>query len=318
MRDFLHRNEDVGMKYQFEDTRMPCFAVPNRVADGLLHIATGAQLKVLLFLLRYDKLAHDSADIARHCNIGEEEVDAAVAFWIKENVFAREQGKLRLVAGVKTVRQKELPRVQPTLVLEETDADFQAMIAEIQRLTGKTMNAMMPSLFYNMAADLHFSPEMIVLLAAYCNGIGKFSYRYMEAVAADWYDSGIQTFEQAERKIRQLEESRRLETRLKKAFGVATNFSARQREQIERWTGMGLSEELIIEAYNRCMDHKGQMSFAYINKILEDWHKKGFKKPADIREEAVVSTGRRQHTGLSELEKMGIGMMQSGGKKNEQ
>ena len=74
------------------------------------------------------------------------------------------------------------------------------------------------TLFYNMAADLHFSPEMIVLLAAYCNGIGKFSYRYMEAVAADWYDSGIQTFEQAERKIRQLEESRRLETRLKKAF----------------------------------------------------------------------------------------------------
>ena len=39
----------TGMKYQFDDTRMQYVAVPTRVIDGLLGIATGAQLKVLLF-----------------------------------------------------------------------------------------------------------------------------------------------------------------------------------------------------------------------------------------------------------------------------
>ena len=57
------------MKYQFEDTRMQTVAVPARVVDGLIGIATAAQLKVLLFLLRYDKLAHDSASIASFCNL---------------------------------------------------------------------------------------------------------------------------------------------------------------------------------------------------------------------------------------------------------
>ena len=72
-----------------------------------------------------------------------------------------------------------------------------------------------------------------------------------------------------------------------------------------------MKEDLILEAYNRCMDHKGQMSFAYINKILEEWNKLGWKKASDISEQQVP-TGRAPHTGLTDLEKMGIGMMQTG------
>ena len=183
------------MKYQFEDTRMQTVAVPARVVDGLIGIATAAQLKVLLFLLRYDKLAHDSESIAAFCNLKADEVDAAVDFWIKERVFAKEQGKLRLVSAVKTVQSKELPRVQPTIVLEETDEDFRGLIGEVQRISGKMINSTMVSLFYNMSQNLHFSNEMILQLVAYCIGIDKFTYRYLETVAVDWYDSGINTFE---------------------------------------------------------------------------------------------------------------------------
>lgn len=300
------------MKYQFEDTRMQHVLVPARVVDGLLGIANGAQLKVLLFLLRYDKLAHSSEDIAAVCNLKPAEVDAAVDFWIKERIFAKEQGKLRLISAVKTVQPKEMPRVQPTIVLEETGEDFRAMIGEIQRLTGKMMNSLMVSLFYNMSENLRFSNEMILQLAAYCNSIDKFTYRYMETVAADWYDNGINTFELAEEKIRLLESNRKLETRLARAFGVRTAFSAKQREAIAQWNGWGLTEELILEAYNRCMDRKGQMSFAYIGKILEEWNKQGWKKPADIQEQATPQTGRVQHEGLSELEKLAIARMQQG------
>ena len=303
------------MKYQFEDTRMQTVAVPARVVDGLIGIATAAQLKVLLFLLRYDKLAHDSASIASFCNLKEEEVDSAVDFWIKERVFAKEQGKLRLVSAVKTVQSKELPRVQPTIVLEETDEDFRGLIGEVQRISGKMINSTMVSLFYNMSQNLHFSNEMILQLVAYCISIDKFTYRYLETVAVDWYDSGINTFELAEEKIRTLENNRKLELRLARAFGIATAFSAKQKEAIAQWSGWGLTEELILEAYNRCMDHKGQMSFAYIGKILEEWNKFGWKKPSDIQDMTKQATGRIQHEGLTDLEKLAIARMQSGDKQ---
>lgn len=296
------------MKYQFEDTRMKNIEVPARVADGLLGIATAAQLKVLLFLLRFDKMGHDAEEIARFCNIKPEEVEPAVSFWIKENIFVREQGKLRLVSAVKTVVPRQMPHVNPTVILEETGEDFRGMIAEIQRITGKIINQSFLTVFYNMAENLRFSHEMIVQIAAYSNGIDKFTARYVETLATDWHDSGITTFEAAEEKIRQLEDYRSMENRLKRAFGITTNFSAKQKESIAGWVAMGGSEELILEAYNRCMDAKGKMSFAYMDKILENWSKLGYKKVTDIRDE--VHTGRQQHTGLSELEKLSIGMMQ--------
>ena len=190
------------------------------------------------------------------------------------------------------------------------------MIAEISRITGKLINSLMVSLFYNMAENLKFPYEVIVQLAAYCHSIDKFTYRYMETVSVDWYDNGINTFELAEARIHALEEVRLLETRLARAFGVRTNFSAKQREMITEWQRLGLTEELILEAYNRCMDRKGQMSFAYMNKMLIEWGKSGYKSVADIQDQQSVDTGRKQHSGLSDLEKMGIGMMQ-GGKNDE-
>lgn len=300
------------MKYQFEETRMECVSIPARVVDGLLGIATGAQLKVLLFILRFTKMGADSADIARFCNIKPEDVDSAVDFWIKERVFVLEQGKLRLVNATKTVVPKELPKVAATIILDETDETFRGMVAEVQRITGKIVNQPMLQILYNMAENLHFSYEMIVQMVAYCNKADKFSARYLEQIAADWYDEGINTFELAEKKIGELEAYSKLENRLKRAFGIATNFSAKQKAEIRSWLAMGLTEELMVEAYNRCMDVKGKMSFAYMGGILEKWGKLGYKKVADIREE--VHTGRQQHTGLSELEKLGIGMMQGGQK----
>ncbi|MBQ7095271.1 MAG: DnaD domain protein [Clostridia bacterium] len=300
------------MKFQFENTEMKKVAIPARIVDQMLSATTGGQLKVLLFLLRFDQLAHTSEEIASHCGMTAKEVEEAVSYWVREQILINEQGRLRLVSGTKTVLPRELPRVQPSTILEEASPDFQGMLKEIERLVGKPLNSLMASLFYNMQENLGFTPEMIVQLAAYCNSIDKFSYRYMETVAVDWYDEGIQSFEQAEAKIGSLEQSRALERRLQKAFGIATAFSKKQKEQIGEWLEKGLTEELILEAYNRCMDNKGQMSFPYMNKILQNWSEQGIQKVAEIKEEPALRTGRQEHKGLSELEKLVIGKMQGG------
>ena len=43
-----------------------------------------------------------------------------------------------------------------------------------------------------------------------------------------------------------------------------------------------MSLEMIKESYERCIDSKGKLSFAYINGILSDWFKKGYKTLSDI------------------------------------
>ena len=49
-----------------------------------------------------------------------------------------------------------------------------------------------------------------------------------------------------------------------------------------RSVGMGLSDELIRMAYERTVYKKGAMNWPYANKILESWHKAGYKTAAQV------------------------------------
>ena len=42
---------------------------------------------------------------------------------------------------------------------------------------------------------------------------------------------------------------------------------------------------MIILAYDEMANHTGKLSFAYIDKVLMNWHKKGIKTPSDIEKE---------------------------------
>ncbi len=43
-----------------------------------------------------------------------------------------------------------------------------------------------------------------------------------------------------------------------------------------------MSDELISEAYSRCVDTINKVSWSYINKILKKWHDKGYTSLSDI------------------------------------
>ena len=43
---------------------------------------------------------------------------------------------------------------------------------------------------------------------------------------------------------------------------------------------------MIILAYDEMANHTGKLSFAYIDKVLSNWNKKGIKTAADIEKEA--------------------------------
>ena len=52
----------------------------------------------------------------------------------------------------------------------------------------------------------------------------------------------------------------------------------------------GFNIEIIRMAYERAVDQIGQASFPYIGKILQNWHKMGFKTPEDILRGDVKKT----------------------------
>lgn len=130
--------------------------------------------------------------------------------------------------------------------------------------------------------QLDFSPELIEYLMEYCITRGKYSFRYAEAVAREWYKKGIDTVDKAK------EDSKAYNPLFRKVFkelGIPrTSPTNAESAFIDAWSDeFGFTEELITLACRKAILSKPQSAnFSYVNAILEKWHKNGVKSIQDV------------------------------------
>lgn len=284
--------------YTFSSNQIPTINVPACVADRFLNIATGAQIKVILCLIRFEDMPLTTADIAKQCNICEADVTDAIEFWIKSEVIIR-RGSTLVLNGMQSTQAQTLPHYNPQNILDKKtqDSSFAMLLDEVQRIVGKTLNQNDASVVLAMYDHMGFNEDLIIHLINYCISVGKSNFRYIEKVSLDWFDRGIDTFEKAEVLIRTLERKARAETAVSTYFGIdGRALSKKEKEYIENWTlALGMPLELIKQAYELCIDKKGKLSFAYINGILVDWHKKGYKSAADIKNDVAPTQTEKSY-----------------------
>lgn len=271
--------------YIFSSNQIPMMQVPKSVADRFLPLATGAQIKVILCLIRFEDMALTLEDISKQCNLDVKDVSDAIDFWVKNGLLIR-RGSTLVLSGGASEQPQTLPRYNPESILQRKtdDEQFSFLLDEIQRIIGKTLNHNDASVVFAMYDHLGFSSELVLQIINFCISAGKTNFRYIEKVSLDWYDRGVDTFEKAEAYIKSLEKKQRVESAVSVYFGIQDRaLSAKEKEYIESWTSaFGMSLEMIKQAYEVCIDTKAKLSFAYINGILSDWFKKGYKKIDDI------------------------------------
>ncbi len=295
------------VSFYFETGMEKQMIIPQSLADSYLAVASGAQIKVMLCLIRFAGMPLTEKEIARQCNLSEEEVTSAIAFWTKEKVLSR-RGSTLCLHTPETVQEVRLPVYtgEEILSLTESDKTFGQVLEETQGLLGKILSHNDASILYGIYDHLGFSGEMVMQLIGFCAAGGKTGFRYIERVALDWHDRGIDSFEKADAYIRYLEQIRDDEHTVARMFGIEGRaLSKKEKEHILRWREeMTFSMEMIEEAYNVCVDRKGKLSFPYINGILSDWYQRGVKTPEDVKE-----APRPAEDGLGEYERAAIAEM---------
>lgn len=277
------------MPFYFESGMTPQMIIPQVLADSYLSLATGAQIKVMLCLIRFAGMPLEEAAIAKHCHLSKEEVHSAIAFWVEQKMLSRRGSTLCLQAP-RTVQEIKLPVYSSAEILQlsENDATFGQILEETQGLLGKILNHNDASILYGIYDHLGFSGDLIMQLLGFCAGQGKSGFRYIERVALDWHDRGIDNFEKADAYIRHLEQNFRDERRIAAIFGIEGRaLSKKEKEFILSWREkMSFHTDMIEAAFNICVDTKGKLSFPYINGILSDWFQRGIKTPDQITRKA--------------------------------
>ncbi len=298
------------------------FAVPSCVAeDNHLKLASGSQLKVLLYMLANPDMGITGENISAATGVEIHDVEDALLYWVNAGVLANDgddyfppektSGNTREKAPVSTeqpagnTQQSAMstPEVRAALSKEthfppntiagavnSSDA-VKFLFTTYEKLAGRPPRHAEQQTLMVLVEEIGLPCEVTMMLVEYCFKIDKATPAYMKAVARDWCDNEINDIPKAEERIKTLYNRHTNEDRLRRKFGIAGAFSQKQKQLIAEWTDMNIPESLIDEAYDRMITNTGKVSLPYMDKILRKWLSEGITDPSQIPKKPVAPVG---------------------------
>ncbi len=258
------------------------FFVPASVVDNNLKLASGNQLKVLLFFLKNVTAGTSEEAIADFLKLPISEVNDAFEFWAQAGVLvsttaptattAKESPKKK---AVKSVVVK--PTREEIASVAATDSRLAFLLQESEMKLARTMRAAEIQTLAWLYLDHGMDVSLILMLVEYAVTEGKATVSFIENTALSWIDAGVTTLAQAEEQIETRSRRKTAWGMIESAFGIERRQpSDKELSYAQSWIiDWHFSREMLKEAYNRCIDQKAKISMPYINGILEKWFKDG-------------------------------------------
>lgn len=275
------------------------FNVPNDLVDKYLKMASEYQLKALLYILRSGGQA-SSASIAKALGQTVSDIDDLLEFWVEENVISTDGEALPVKAEVrekpaekaKPVRQVlSPPRLTPKDIVAYTrdDENLRFLLSDAQRVLGRTISHAEQEMLVNMVLYYGLKVEVVLMILEFYRSekeSGKsIGIAYVNAMAKNWADEGINSISDAELKLQDIARSDRLWNEIVAITGIRHKRpTAKQREMIDGWF-KDFDITMITLAADIMKENTAQPSLAYINKILKEWKKKDITSPAQVQAE---------------------------------
>jgi len=129
-----------------------------------------------------------------------------------------------------------------------------------------------------------FDEDVMYALFQHCYDHKGLSRNYIAKVAENWYNKEIRTSFDLDRYYIEYQKVRDIRINIVKKLKRKTPLTEYEEEYVEKWvTEYNYSFEIIELALKKTTTNSSP-NFEYINKVLTDWHEKGFKTREEIIE----------------------------------
>ena len=290
------------------------FAVPSSVVDQHIKIASEAQLKVLLYLLRHADDALTEETLADALRLSKEEIRNALSFWIERGLLSLKDDTLVPADNVqestafKSTQPKEAVKKPRTVIsraqrpdsafvskLLSEDAYLSGLLEQAQTAFKKPLSPGDTATLVMLYNTFGLPCEVIAMLITHLVNTGSANMRSVERIGIRWADEGIMTVRDAEAEIGRMAKSREAWGRVSALLGIRSvgNPTKAQTENADRWLNTWqFSDEMITEAYERCVNIKNEFNMSYVNGILKRWHEKNIKSLDALRQEDAAAKNK--------------------------
>ena len=307
------------------------FAVPTDVVDKGLKLASEAQVKVLLYVLRNSGSTITDDIVAQALGIHTDDVTDAITYWADKGLLVRTEFALTLpqnrkseevsasnnvvsvadceknndVAFVSSDKPRPVSRAtkpEPGYVAKRLRADKSLvfLMDEAQRILGKVLSNSDTATLVMLHDTDGLPVEVILMLMEHCVQIDKGNMRYIEKTGIRWASDGVTTISLAEEKIKRYSESSVAWNIVAAVFGIHLSGTPtkKQLEYANQWVNVWkFTESMLRLAYERCVDSKGELNLSYINGILRRWFEQGLRNPDEVLSADMTKSANKKKQG---------------------
>lgn len=281
------------------------FAFPSDVADKYLKFCKGEHLKVLIYLMRNNNSDITENAIADAVDITPFEVKEALLFWadagilICNNFSASKEPKSIAKKNIKPTKQDITKRGLQ-------DPKLKYLLSQTAMILCRDLKENEIRTLGWLYDDLGLDVSVLLYIVEYAKQQDKLKIGFIESLACDWVEKGVETIADAEEQIRLTALSQQAWSMVCKAFGIERRKPSKKESELSNmWINVWqFSEEMLVLAYETCVDTKSKFTFPYVAKIIENWNKKGFKTPEDVENDKKANEKMQGAYNIDLFEKM--------------
>jgi len=292
------------VKEKIKDFYLLDSRIENIFINEYMPAAPGDYVKVFLYASMYAEhgLNMSNESMAKQLAISEQTILEAWEYWEKMGVIKKRyidsQGKIDFTVEFLNMKEllygKSKSPARGETKKQEKDNVFgnkavKTMFNNVEKVFGRGLSSTELSQILSWISDYHASTDVVYFAIKYCVEKNKTSLKYIEKVVKEWTAAGLETTDQIQEYLQELDEKYYKYKRVLKALGFTRNATEAEKEMMDTWFDqMGYSMERVLEA---CTKTAGISSpnFNYVNKVLENWRNEAENKGVDVNKKIVVT-----------------------------
>ena len=282
--------------------------IPDIFFSEYLSEASGDFIKVYLymvFLSKYDKDIKIN-DLSKKLVLPVKVIQDAIKYWEEQCLITKKNAGY-IVNSIQEIELHKLYKPKTALSAEQLQksAENQKRAKAIDFINNKFFSGLMPTTWYPEIElwfkKYNFDEEVMIALFGYCFDKSALHKNYLQTVAEAWNKNNIRSFNDLDIYYEKQEKINVIAKTISKKLGISRNLTQYEYGYIEKWVIDYNFLMDIIEIALKRTTSKANPSFDYLDKLLTDWHERGFKTANDVQN--FLAEMKEKNKNVKKLEK---------------
>ena len=290
---------------------LPIFSnttLPDIFFTEYLPEANGDYVKIylyILFLSKYDKDIKIN-DLCKKLSLPLKVIQDGMKYWEDQGVLTRKNtGYVISNLQEKELNQLYKPKVALSSEQIQKSAESQKRAKTIEYINNRYFSGLMPTSWYPdielWFKKYNFDDEVMIALFEYCFDKSALHRNYVQVVADSWFKNQIKTFNDLDQYYEKQEKLNKMANMISKKLGLSRQLTQYEYAYLEKWfIDFGYSFDVIEIALKKTTS-KVNPSFDYIDKLITDWHDRGFKTVDQVNK--FLADMKQKNKDVKHLEK---------------